>query len=527
MKRILVVDDEPLFREGLVQTIQWEQLGAETPEVAINGLDALNKLQNGSFDLVITDIRMPKMDGLELIRQAAARYPDIGFIVLSAYDEFQFVKQAFHLGIVDYLLKNEISQEELSRIIQNQQAFRKLPGHAASSTLEEYAMQNEKHIKQMLLQNLVRGIVPEQEGIKALGIPQAIQGGRIYAASAKLHPLSGYSSTIGTEHTEAIRVVQQFLDSFPEICSIIEHDAITLFLLSETPRDWAMLDSYWQKIHSEMNQLLKPLDCCISLGFSHNFTTFNSLSKHLKEAEYCLSWYISRGKGLVFSPPRLKARPTDPDAFPNTGTLATDLAALHAEQAASLVLSLRLIPEKVRASEPQAILEYLHRLAAHIHTTGELLELQHTPAFKELLAGLKQHSGWDVQDINRWLEELAGFFQSLSTITNRNIQVVLELLQRIYAEEISLSSVAEQLGMNPSYLSRIFSRELGMGFTAYVAQLRIKQAVVLFEAGNNRVVEVAERVGIPQPETFSRVFKRVMGVSPQAYIQSLSKKMTL
>ena len=66
-----------------------------------------------------------------------------------------------------------------------------------------------------------------------------------------------------------------------------------------------------------------------------------------------------------------------------------------------------------------------------------------------------------------------------------------------------------------------------MGFTAYVAQLRIKQAVVLFEAGNNRVVEVAERVGIPQPETFSRVFKRVMGVSPQAYIQSLSKKMTL
>ena len=114
MIRLLIVDDEPLFRSGLRRTVPWEALGFQVVAEAINGKDALDQLAERGVDLVLTDIRMPVMDGLELLDRL--RPLGIPGVVLSAYDEFSLVKQAFRRGAVDYILKDDFDDGDFRRI---------------------------------------------------------------------------------------------------------------------------------------------------------------------------------------------------------------------------------------------------------------------------------------------------------------------------------------------------------------------------------------------------------------------------
>jgi len=526
VNRILIVDDEPFFREGLRRTICWRDLQACEPDEAINGLDALEKMESRPYDLVITDIRMPRMDGLELIEKASQLYPRTGFIVLSAYDEFRLVKKAFHLGIVDYLLKHEISQDELGRIIRRQSQCRREPEPFRTSGLEEYARKNETLVREMIIRNVIRGILPEKEAAEALGIPSAARGGRIYPAAARIHMPYQPEGEPESLKSRLGEILVSLTDRRPSLCAMGEDETVSLYLISTEPLDWAGLDRFWRELLEEWNRAAAPLDCHVSMGFSHRFSSFRSLDRYRTEAESCLSWFTVRGKGCLISPPRLQRPPGEPESLPCTGSLSADLNAGNSEKAAEVLTAMVLNPEKVRFCDPREILNYFSRIQAHVLTAGEQLNLTANSRFSGVMSRFGGRSGWDLGDYNRWLEDLADYFRSLNTLSNRNIIKAVELIGEVYYRDITLYEVAEQLELNPSYLSRLFSQELGIGFASYLARVRIREAVRMLESGNGKICEVGRAVGISQPETFCRVFKRVMGMSPQSYVQSVSKKLT-
>ncbi|MDO5417486.1 MAG: response regulator [Lachnospiraceae bacterium] len=105
MMKVLLVDDEDIEREGMAEIIPWESVGMELVDMAWNGIEALEKMEKNPPDIVITDIKMPVMDGIELIRRARERYPAMGFVVLSGYGDYEFTSQAMELGIRHYILK--------------------------------------------------------------------------------------------------------------------------------------------------------------------------------------------------------------------------------------------------------------------------------------------------------------------------------------------------------------------------------------------------------------------------------------
>lgn len=119
MYQILIVDDDQNYRYAIRSILDWDTLGFAVKDEAINGRQALRKLKEESFDLVITDMSMPLMNGVELIKEAKALFPDLVFLALSAYDDFEFVKESMKSGAADYILKYEMNEEEFRSVICN------------------------------------------------------------------------------------------------------------------------------------------------------------------------------------------------------------------------------------------------------------------------------------------------------------------------------------------------------------------------------------------------------------------------
>lgn len=137
MYRVLIVDDDKLIVDDLLLLIDWNKMDCEPPEWASNGKLALQKLQSERFDIVLSDIAMPEMDGVDLIRCARQSGVDSVFLVISNYDDFAYVKEAMKLGAAEYLLKYEITPENLTEQLRYAQALREktaLQTNSATST---------------------------------------------------------------------------------------------------------------------------------------------------------------------------------------------------------------------------------------------------------------------------------------------------------------------------------------------------------------------------------------------------------
>ena len=117
MYQILIVDDDRNYRYAVREVLDWEEIGFQIADEAIHGSQALRKMKEKKFDLVITDMSMPLMNGVELIKEAKKQFPDVLFVALSAYDDFEFVKESLKKGAVDYILKYEMQEDEIRKVI--------------------------------------------------------------------------------------------------------------------------------------------------------------------------------------------------------------------------------------------------------------------------------------------------------------------------------------------------------------------------------------------------------------------------
>ncbi|MEY8752340.1 response regulator transcription factor [Alkalicoccobacillus gibsonii] len=151
--KMLIVDDEPVICQGLKETIDWQSIGVEVIGTAFNGKKALEVLNRDKVDLILTDISMPEMDGLQLAEHVVSNYPDIKMIIISGYDEFEYARKAIRIGVEDYLLK-PVNVDELlnlvkkvaTTILENQE-ISSYPKEAGGQLIAALLKQDEKEIK--------------------------------------------------------------------------------------------------------------------------------------------------------------------------------------------------------------------------------------------------------------------------------------------------------------------------------------------------------------------------------------------
>lgn len=485
MFRVLIVDDDKPIIDDLVSLLDWNELGCSLPDSAADGRQALSLLQTKPYDIVLTDISMPIMDGVELIRKAKEQKIAAIFLVISNYDDFVLVKDAMKHGAVEYLLKYEITAESLAQQIR-------------------YA--------QNLYQKHNLGLVRKEDALEQLKLKiRKLYGQETKDYNIELPVSSGvwvpitlilFGKATDKCSEQIAQIAEQTLSESEysmSILSKIGDNKQILLLCVENP-------SYLLSLRIVMNYLqlfLKQardnnLSVAASIGrFCHEKTELGTYIYSLKNQEQ--HHFYLKPYGMIQN---YQAKVQSETVFDLSVWKDTCRNAAPNEAVNKLM-------EFFQANwvSKDRVKSNCAKLIASIASTQET---EHT-GVAEIWAA---NTAWDISKILlRFLEE-----QSLVAVNSQGsvrmeIRKVLNYIAENYGKQISLSDLADTACLSPNYFCRIFKSETGLNYTEYLSKYRLEQAKRLLRSTTLRTHEIAEQVGFRDYRYFCRIFKDATGLT--------------
>jgi two-component system response regulator YesN len=510
---VLVVDDELPLREEL-RLFPWSSCNAELVGEAENGEEALEFCRKLLPDVVITDITMPMMDGMELFRAIKKEFPLTQVILLTCHNDFEYVRDALRLGALEYLIKVSLLDSDL------QQALDK----ARITIQREQSHQRSELDKQRW--QLVKIFNRAASGITAL------QSTQTELIEWTQHILKDWRLSFPL-HATRLHICTKAEDEM-----FVHHELQALFnqweQATKLPCRWVQLDkSDYLIIHKPNTNPSQPLRDQASQGLHTLQAALEQRLSFISEAVRIyavLSGELLDGLALFKA---LKDTLVDPEAifYDSSGTvyealnagkgfpslmdesvkqqhskqfhfaLVTSLEALFShirEDFTAWTYSVRPDPEQLRAWII-AMCKELLKHGGYLADDKSVEKLTGARTFAELTAAF-----------NHQLESAAG----MKSKCRKEVQLAKQLISERLAESITLTQIAEEVQLSSYYLSRLFREEVGESFNEYVTSLRMDKAIQLLQTTNMKVYEVAEQVGIPSYRYFSVLFRNRTGVAP-------------
>ncbi|MCG7214607.1 response regulator [Paenibacillus mucilaginosus] len=520
---VLIVDDEEPLRQEL-RSFPWGDYGAELAGEAENGEEALELCGRIRPDVIVTDITMPRMDGLELVRQVREQGLPVQVILLTCHSEFGYAREALKLGALEYLVKVSLDEEDLGQAL----------GRAREALAREQARRRSESGQRRaeLSRLLVRALAgPEPGDAGTAGVPSPVG---YPLSAARLLCLAGKGSRLQVLHELQEELAQ-----------------LTLGRTADSRYagvDWAPLSE------SELLLFLGPdAGGAAEDGREGAAALLCGLVDRLEAR-------LERERPQTAGRVRLFALLKGPAASPEELLAAvreTERAAFHCfyEENSRVV-------HDGAPGKPSPAVSSPRSPAALASMEAEWREATRDPArlasyLQEVWVPWAKGSGMEPAELKRWVcrrweeslpapldpekkaavlegltaaESLTGLVRLLvqsGEVTGggrpkirREVQQAQALIRQKLAEPITLTTIAGEVGLSPSYLSRLFREEAGEPFNEYVTRVRIDRAVELLQSAPLKVYEVAEQVGIPSYRYFSQLFRSRTGVSPTEYKRS-------
>lgn len=534
MLQLLIVEDEPTTREALASRIDWESIGIRVCGQAKNGLDALEKLETAPADLVLTDIRMPRMDGLQLVEEIRRREYDAACVLLSGHNDFPTAQQALRLGVSDFLLKpcspKEIRsafEKVASRVLAEKRQAESAQG------LQRQLLKNLPLVKSQLLRQWLHApaLATENrlETIDKLRIalsPRDVVVIALQMDNRALERLNYNRTDTELLHLAAANVVLESLEQALAVpVESVTEPGMVLAILNGSTAELpdSKLAAAIKTVRINMDHYLRV---SVTAGVSNRTADINRLNEACLEALNALELRFRQGAGGIYFY-RDTASPKEVSA------LESEL--WQREEAAFEHMKSRLFAEAMNDAE-----QWLNSLRGQEGLTRSQVRLRAT-AFLGRLLQLARERGpvgyaipldWISLDdqIARTdtMEELSGFIgRVIRQLTEallphkkpkRKVQQALKLIAEQYASpSLSLAGVAKSLFVSGSSLSTLFKQELGINFLDYVHQYRIERAKALLQSGDRKIQTVAKEVGYFDEAHFTKTFKKWTGQLPSQY----------
>lgn len=504
---VLIVDDEIPLRQEL-RTFPWEACGAEWIGEASNGMEALQLCADCMPDVVITDITMPVMDGIALTRELKKRYSNVQIILLTCHSDFHYVQEALRLGALEYILKVSMEEEELK------QAMVKVRAAIAKERLAQDHVKREQRQQQAaLFGKLLHGQVPGNADWHSI----ALSGDR---------PVMLVRLLLGIPHLAYLHMkepIQKWLNeressdpNWLNWLTVREREYFILINGERPPED--TLESLGMAVQG-LTELMNGESTALEGGaaayalVSESFTSMEGLASALA---YSNEWRET----LFYDRSMEESRVFTDRALP-----LTDMTEKKAKEISELL-------RKASSRSAASLKECLR---------GEFMDWCRTERIKP--GQLKERLlNWQVD----WLKgqedaELGGARIALLMESDTLSQMVACLIHDITAvelgksrsrfeirmavqwikdhlkEPLSLPVIAEQVGLSPHHISKLFREETGNTVNQYITRLRMEKAIELLRHSNKKVYEIAEEVGIPSYRYFTVTFRNWTGVSPTDY----------
>ncbi|WP_458126914.1 helix-turn-helix domain-containing protein [Paenibacillus sp. Z3-2] len=532
MYKLMIVDDELLMRVGIRSMLNWEEYNFYVVGEAGNGKEALSLALEVMPDLIITDIKMPIMNGLQLIQEASCVLNTCKYVILSNFDEFHYVKEALKLGASDYLIKSEITEtaliELLSTVGQKLQSEHIRPTNTPSMA-QDYS-KTLRHLKDSFFQDIVSGFIGEKDIVaKAEELHFRIRSDQLVVIKFIVNYYEDAKRKYVEKGEKLLRfsilnIMEEIIPSKWEKEIFVESSSEYWVIVNVLPES--------QSVHADLNKLCNKLlssikdfmNLSLTAGVSTIVPNFSYIRKACQEAEMALQQGFFKGSNQVLY---YEDMIQSPDRNEVKGVLSPqqerDFMKLWVskdnQKAEEFLEGIRSDLEAKRADENSIRKQYImvmETIHSHLSRAAE----RGTPSFtkKSPYETVLKGEYWD--DIHQdMLAHIAHYFQTDSEMNQESTyaDLAIELIDKYYAEDISLQSIASQINVNPSYLSRLFKQEKGENFITYLTRVRIEHAKSYLLSKGLRVYEIAEKVGYHNYTYFSKIFKKSVGVTPEEY----------
>ncbi|SFD54883.1 two-component system, response regulator YesN [Paenibacillus catalpae] len=532
MPNILIVDDEAIFRRGLRKIIESSSGSWQVAGEAKDGYEALEMVESIKPDVLLTDIRMPRMDGLQLIQIAKERFPKLLVIVLSGFDEFTYLQQSLRHGVRDYLMK-PVEREELFKTLDKLETELAAPQPA----IELYAAETadariiRQHVSEHLVAGLLKGHVNETDLALLARIGVTFREPHFACMIIKLD-----KDLLDKERYEKAdpslfqlyiqQIVQELLDQRAKGFSFIlsETEVVALVNLAGQPETADPLFELSETIRRRMISLSR---LTVTIGIGRTVAGIKEVPQSFQEAKIAQLHRLIVGGDRVISYARIK-QDGEELAWSSSPELRIDLIESAIQEgkpestkqyAASFITCLC-----SQAKSPEVIHQQICKLLIHGYEEAEKLELTHSWLGERsiqavLLEICSLNSRTELIDCcSSYLGKLAECIARGQRNSDRDpIDKVIRYVNQHYQEPLSLTQVAEQVYLNPAYLSTLFKQRTGTSLVEYWTDLRVTEAKKRLVSSNEKVTIIAESTGFGNIRHFNRVFKSVTGLAPIDY----------
>ncbi|HZG56189.1 response regulator transcription factor [Paenibacillus sp.] len=508
--KMLIVDDEKAIREHIAGFVEWKELGCEVIGQAANGLEAFELMQRVMPDVLITDIRMPVMDGIELAEWASRRNPETSIIFLTAYSEFDYAKQAVKLGAADFITKPFHPAE----LVESVRCLMKQSPSAAGKELNE---------RESILQTMLDPTLPTEEKEAALQAKD-LSNRRIVVLAVEVDNADMlYQMGRPLSKLSLREKIEQVTSAFPYSCwSSLSQSGVYVVLFQRSPREPMDIGEVFRMARFILASCGNAFSFSVSVAISAELDSLLELERGMREVKQCFDYRMLLGGKSIVSIQAVRAMQDD--------------------QQTRKLSSLSELEDMLRRGESDRVRDFMRQAYRQIMSLGLSKKDVHTFALeiaekaeqvmKESGAGLTAEDPVVLRKTILSFDILADLIKYVERMLLRMLEAVgdakrhaegsaiakaLQYIDERYAEDISLYSLAEHLYLNYSYLSRLIKKETGKNFRELLWEKRIEVAKRKLKTTSMKSYEVAYAVGFKDPAHFSQLFKRMVGVSPHDY----------
>lgn len=474
MYRVLLVDDEYMILTGLQKIVDWSNLGFQVVATAENAMQGLSVLETQKIDLVITDVTMPEMNGLEFIEAAQKEHHTFEFMILSGYQEFDYLKSGMQLGAVNYLMKPVNKAELVESLIKVKQHLDDKNEQKNQQEIYQEVLFNQwlnEELDESSEEELLEKIGEKQRRVLIAQLPRF--AGQAVNRWLKNHQeLFYYQRTYGETDVFTLLLEEHTVPSFCRFIQEISKENEWLISIGDETADPDKIPESYQhaKDNLQLHQFYGEKDQRIFFAeqeaAKEQAIDFSSFSRVLKSGQ------LERAQQMITQ---------------------------FFEQFQKAIMT----PEDIRHFSFLLFMD-IHRELVHLEDDEYLKGIQSINQAKT------------VQELHQLLLSLIKA-QQKQVRYSENVERVVTILHEHYNEPLTLKEVSESLHLNVMYLGQLFKKETKKSFSVYLNHLRIEQAKWLLLHSNHNINEISNEIGYNNTTYFSKLFKKMVGQSPKEY----------
>lgn len=533
--KVFLVEDEMVIRRGIKNSIDWEKEGYIFCGEASDGELAYPMIIKEKPDILITDIRMPFMDGLELCKLVKKELPNIKILILSGYDEFDYAKEAIRLGVTEYLLKPISSGKLLEALNGVSESIRreKEDKDLVRKYMEEMR-ENTEHEKQKFFEQMIAG---------NLSMADALETGKKYEMnlSAGMYNLLLFRFTLGEENRKSGELLGEAEYAIEKLTERLEY----VFEFQRGVEGWAFLlmaDNEEQmservkELSKDLEEIMKNYSTIAYFGgIGQPVARLRELEESFREAERALAARFTMELNRIISVEDIRMAQ-------NVDTLDDIEITSFGEIEKTRTMLEKFLNNGAEDEIDEFVDVYINELPEE--NLKSVLMRQYIimdayivmMSFCEKIEGIEGEMQAQSEELKnsmktiQTLEEIKNYIRMLlkkiigvrDTISGRRYSDIIEIakdqIRKTYmSDEISLNTIAAEVGMSPSYFSSIFSKEMGKTFVEYLTEIRMDRAKELLMCSSMKTSEIGYEVGYKDPYYFSYIFKKTQNCTPKEF----------